>query len=86
MNLDTGKGNAPLSGVPGTSLYRAGRRTRIGRRTKKAWEGENPKKETFKLWVQFIKDNFQDGGGPAGLEGAPSFSDYKDSTKKGAGP
>ena len=48
--------------------------------------GGNPKKETFKLWVQFIKDNFEDGGEPAGLEGAPSFSDYKDRAKKGAGP
>ena len=57
-----------------------------GKKDKKAWEGENPKKETFKLWVQFIKDNFEDGGEPAGLEGAPSFSDYKDRARKGAGP
>ena len=41
-----------------------------GKQNKKAWEGENLKKETFKLWVHFNKDNFEDGGEPAGLEGA----------------
>ena len=43
------------------------------KKDKKAWKGDNPKKETFKLWVQFIKDNFEDGDEPAGLEGPPKF-------------
>lgn len=57
-----------------------------GKKDKKAWEGDNPKKETYKLWVQFIKDNYENGGWPAGLDGAPDFDDYKDRARKGAGP
>ena len=50
---------------------------------KRAWEGDFPRKEMFKLWVQFIKDNIKDDDEPAGLEGPPNISDYKESTKKG---
>ena len=63
-NLDTGKGNAPLSGVPGISLPRVGRST--GRKTRRLGRGIYPKKETLKLWAQFITDNFEDGDEPAG--------------------
>ena len=37
-----------------------------GKKDKKAWEGDYPKKETLKLWAQFITDNFEDGDEPAG--------------------
>jgi len=57
-----------------------------GSKIKKAWDGENPTKATFKAWVQFIQDNFPDNGEAAGVEGAPTFDDYVDRAKKGAGP
>ncbi|NDC79551.1 MAG: hypothetical protein EBZ67_17025, partial [Chitinophagia bacterium] len=51
---------------------------RNGRKDRNAWDGENPKKETFKAWVRFIKDNFDNKGQPARVDGAPAFDDYKD--------
>ncbi len=57
-----------------------------GKKDKKAWDGANPTKETFKNWVRFINAHFVGGGQPAGLEGAPSLSDYKDRARNGAGP
>jgi hypothetical protein len=59
---------------------------RNGKKDRNAWEGENPKKETFKAWVKFIKDNFENNGQPARVDGAPAFNDYKDRAVNGAGP
>ena len=80
----TGKANAPFFGAVKESRFRGWKLD--GKKDKKAWEGDNPKKETYKLWVQFIKDNYENGGWQAGLEGAPDFDDYKDRARKGAGP
>ena len=57
-----------------------------GRKDKKAWDGANPKKETFKQWLKFIKDHFEGHGQPARVDGAPSYDDYKDRAANGAGP
>jgi hypothetical protein len=57
-----------------------------GKKDKKAWDGENPKKETFKDWVKFIRANFENNGQPARVDGAPAFDDYKDRAVHGAGP
>ena len=80
---ESGHGNGECSAFRGSSDKRW---TKKGEKSKKAWEGDNPKKGTFKLWVQLIKDKFVDGGEPADPEGAPSFSDSNDRAKKGAGP
>jgi hypothetical protein len=57
-----------------------------GKKDKKAWDRANPKKETFKQWLKFIKDNFDGKGEPARVDGAPSYDDYKDRAANGAGP
>ena len=43
-----------------------------GKKDRNAWDGANPKKETFKQWLKFIKDHFEGKGQPARVDGAPS--------------
>jgi len=57
-----------------------------GKKDRKAWDGANPKQETFKQWLKFIKTHFEGKGQPARVDGAPSFDDYKDRAANGAGP
>jgi hypothetical protein len=58
----------------------------VAGKTRKAWDGENPKQETFKAWVKFIKSNFENNGQPAQVDGALAFDDYKDRAANGAEP
>ena len=80
---DTGRASAPFIGHLSTRRFLVGGRT--GKRTK-AWDGANPKQETFKQWLKFIKTHFEGKGQPARVDGAPSFDDYKDRAANGAGP
>jgi hypothetical protein len=52
------------------------------------WDGENPTKECFKLWLKFVQDheNYPAGGQPAAVDGAPDLSDFEHRARKGAGP
>ena len=54
-----------------------------GKKGRNAWDRTNPK-ETFKQWLKFITDHFEDKGQPARVDGAPSFDDYKDRATNGA--
>lgn len=59
-----------------------------GKKIKKMWDGENPTKECFKLWLKFVQDsdNYPAGGQPASVSGAPELSDFELRARKGAGP
>jgi len=59
-----------------------------GKKIKKMWDGENPTKECFKLWLKFVQDpdNYPAGGQPASIDGAPDLSDFELRARKGAGP
>ena len=44
------------------------------------WNGDEPKRATFKKWVRFLEDsdNFPTGDEPANIDGAPDMEAFQD--------
>ena len=57
-----------------------------GKRLKRAWEDDNPTKETFAKWVTFLQDtdNFPNGARTFPKPGAPSIKSFKKAARSGA--